>query len=651
MAEIPSVDTTITDQPVAAATGLDVLTVIAPVPLHADATPRIYAGSDGARSFHGYAPGVDYLAIHASETRKPVIFVGIPIETPGVVGSVDDSGVTGTSRVTVAAGPSGALDEIEGVVRVVTGGTVGTNGIVLSVSADGERTTKRVRLKTATSYTFPDLGVTVTFGTGTLVADDVFTFATTAPKGDGDGIAAARAALAAQMKKSRSWLVVGDAANATEVGDVTTEINAFATENKRFSLARVQVRDRLPLGKMSRSRKRMTGSPTLTFAEVGVTGDTITRSVGSWITDGFEQGDTITVDGSVSNDGDYVIASLTATVITLGSEDLTAEGPVADVGVVGSHTITFAEVGLTGDTITRSGGSWLDDGFRADDEITVDGSVSNDGTFTIAGVTATVITLGADDLTPESIQSHAFSIEAAKTFEDWAADLDTDFASVDDQRRIDLGMGKRRKKSPITGWRFRRPVQWAASVREYQHDVQVATYEVDLGSLDGWSGVDAHGNLEEFDDEAHGGGSSGRFTSFRSWDGEDPSYISLSLTRADENSLLSRTHNMHVANVMCSTIQAEGKLSIGKNLVLNPDGTATEAALGRIESAVNTAIALNLLSSGKEGPRASPGTRWVATRGDVLNIPGAHLRGKGTLNLNGTIEHFDTEILVPTGGA
>jgi len=78
----------------------------------------------------------------------------------------------------------------------------------------------------------------------------------------------------------------------------------------------------------------MIGSPTVTFANANP--DTITRSTGSWITDGFLVGDKITASGSVSNDGEYTIATggVTATVLTLTNTDvLVNEGPVASVAI------------------------------------------------------------------------------------------------------------------------------------------------------------------------------------------------------------------------------------------------------------------------------------------------------------------------------
>ena len=100
---------------------------------------------------------------------------------------------------------------------------------------------------------------------------------------------------------------------------------------------------------------RMTGSPDLTFAEVGGTGDTITRSDGSWLDDGFLVGDLIRVVGSASNDVTGEIAELTATVLTLTTTDLTPEGPVGgcsvtSVGGISSCTHVSAPGGAASET-------------------------------------------------------------------------------------------------------------------------------------------------------------------------------------------------------------------------------------------------------------------------------------------------------------
>lgn len=209
--------------------------------------------------------------------------------------------------------------------------------------------------------------------------------------------------------------------------------------------------------------------------------DTITRSVGSFVADGFLAGDKVTIysAGDVSaNDGQtYTIAAggVAALTLTLEAADaVVAEGPVnvtilthritynvlphrdntflnqtqtferstevrsnrmggtqvggtievggtvsvpmkLDNGVrellesaysslfapivsdAGAAATTFSFVDSDPDTITRAAGSFVDDGLVDGDLITVSGTVSNNGTFTIATVAPTTITLIPSD--------------------------------------------------------------------------------------------------------------------------------------------------------------------------------------------------------------------------------------------------------------
>lgn len=647
MAEIPSANVTVSEVAGAGVSGTGILAIFAPVAQNADVTPRVYANPQGLLDQHGYCPGASYLASHVLETRKPALFIGIPIATPGAVGRVNDEGVTGSSVITCTAGADGVMDEADIVLRVTRGGTVGTDQIVLSLSCDGGETTKTVRLGTSNSYTVPHLGITFSFGAGTLAVDDEFTCSTTAPKWDSDGITAARQALAAQSRYVKSVLVVGDCSVVADANVIRDEMNLYETANQRFTRARAQLRDRLPFAQMSRSVRRMTGAPTLTFAEVGTTGDTITRSSGSWISDGFAVGDIVTVSGSSSNNVTGPIASLTATVITLGSTDLNAEGPVSGCSVVAYEGLTFAEVGGTGDTITRSRGSWLDDGFRVGDEVTIDGTASNDVIGTIAALTSTTITLDDTDLAAETIGADDVTITVGETKAAWISTLEAAFASIDAQKRIGLGVGRRRKTCPITGWSFRRPVQWAACLREYSlRDIHIATWRKSDGPLAGWGSDDT----TEFDELVDGGALAARFTCFRSWaNGPEGAFIAMDLTRMGDDSLLSLTHNVDVVNLACTVVQSATEMAIGESLVLNRDGTATSESIGIIEGRVNRAVQQALLQDNGEGPRASSAV-WTASRDDVLNTPNATMNGVLSLNLRGTIVHINTNVVVAAAG-
>ena len=79
---------------------------------------------------------------------------------------------------------------------------------------------------------------------------------------------------------------------------------------------------------------------TIGFAENTADADTITDSGNGFLIAGFQAGDQLTVAGSTSNDGTYVIASVTAGTITLlGRNDLATEGAAATVTLTAPKTV------------------------------------------------------------------------------------------------------------------------------------------------------------------------------------------------------------------------------------------------------------------------------------------------------------------------
>lgn len=562
MASLPQATTTVSTEAGPPAAGSSYCVVVGCVATNADTTVRVFNSTKALYAQHGYAPAVDYAALHIEGTKKPVIFVGLPVVTAGVVGQNDASGVVGTSVITVTGTP---LEEVDAIVTVKTAGTVGVTGIKFALSLDGGFTEKTFSLGASTSLLIPYVGLTLHFAAGTLLADDVYTFTSTAPMYDTAGLTAARVALAAQQKLARSWMVIGDVATAVQAGYITTAINAYLTANKRSCLARTSVKDRLPLPKKS----KVVGE-TLTFATPA---ETCTRSAGSWIADGLKVGDHAVFDGTTDNDGTHIITTLTDTVMTCSASTFISEVATA----------------------------------------------SEDVTVTV----------------PQTMAA-------------WVAASDTAFASVDAQPRLDISLGRMRKLSPITGWSFRRPTGWAASIREYTKDLHVTTWRVQDGPLDGWSMLDANGNVVEYDERTDGGGLAGHFTTATTLDnGPNGAFISTSLTRDSESSLLSYTHNMYVANLACTVIQAATTRFIGKTVPLESDGTMRASARRKLESLVNSDLNNALMKEfvAGEGPRASKAV-WTMSPDDVLNVVDATITGSADLRVNGTIVNVNTSVRV-----
>ena len=113
-------------------------------------------------------------------------------------------------------------------------------------------------------------------------------------------------------------------------------------------------------------------------------------------------GESISPTVVVTDSAGQAKATFTSGSLSSGAAGVTINAWVVDKGRTTSNTIAFNDNAPAADTITRTGGSFISDGFVAGDQITVEGSTSNDGSYTLAIVAATTLTLvGADSLTAE----------------------------------------------------------------------------------------------------------------------------------------------------------------------------------------------------------------------------------------------------------
>jgi len=107
-------------------------------------------------------------------------------------------------------------------------------------------------------------------------------------------------------------------------------------------------------------------------------------------------------------------------------------------GWINAITIAFNDNDPDADTITDSGTGFVTAGFTATDKITVAGSDSNDGTYTLGNVAAGVLTLDeADELTNEEAGDDITIVNAipgnlAAGFLDWSVDLGADVVEITD---------------------------------------------------------------------------------------------------------------------------------------------------------------------------------------------------------------------------
>lgn len=630
----------------ASAKGLDLICLLVPAVLNADGQARLFGSAQAIIDFHGYNEGAEYAALHIDQTEKSVMVVALPITVPGVISRENVSGNTGSATSTITAAGTGIPGEHHGILTVIKGGTVGTDQIILGLSLDDGYLTKTIRFGTGNSYTEPNYAFTIALGAGTLNAGEtIHTWHGSGPRADATGLAAGFAALGQGQTGFRSALLLGDLQVAADATAFLNQLNSYATAHERFVYGRASVLDRLPKANSSKVLARMTGAPALTFAEVGGTGDTITRATGSWLADGFVAGDWIAITGTASNNVAGICTAVSALVITLGATDLTPETTSAAT-VTAAPALAFA---VSGHTITRSRGSWLDDGFRIGDVPTITGSVSNNTTLGAAtNVTALVMTFGAG-VVDESASSFTVSVTTGQTKAAWMAAIDAQFSSIDAAYRIDLSAGRGRVQSPYSLWSLRRPAAWFASIREYQHDLHIPTWRKSDGPC-GANLFDQNKKLVEYDDRPGVDGDAGsvaRFTTLRTYGNDTGAFISQSLTRDNADSLLSQTHNVSVVNLAQTVTQSQTETSgIGRVSQLNPDGTMTSDALSAIAGEVNEALSQALQINAKnEGPRCSF-VKYTPSADDLFNVPNAVLTGVTSIELDGTVHDINTIVSV-----
>jgi hypothetical protein len=131
---------------------------------------------------NGMGPGVEFAGFVANATGNTVAFVAVPLtggSNTGVFGVLPGGS---TSALTLTGTP---FDSYYALVTVLVSGTIATGGAQVGISLDNGRTTAYTVnvpttgiIGTGTTFT-TQTGLTITFGAGTLVAGDKFSWVST----------------------------------------------------------------------------------------------------------------------------------------------------------------------------------------------------------------------------------------------------------------------------------------------------------------------------------------------------------------------------------------------------------------------------------------------------------------------------------------
>lgn len=523
-------------------------------------TPLPFQGAAALVAEYANGDGVEFSARYLKRVKKPIWKVRVPVTTAGSIAQLRQTG-SGTSVVSTTGTPEKTF---EALVRVENDGTIGTDGIKLRVAIGGRSdevaTAPLNRLGTSTTFALANTGITLSFAAGTLKAGDEIYVAAHGPRASNADISAAVAALTALPQKFRAILVCGDftEAQASALLDDIATARAAGKRSVFFLSVRDRYRDAV-----------MTGKPSdVDFAAVG---HTITRNTGSWVTDGFKVGQTVSVSGSASNDGAVgVLTAVSATVLTFGS------------GVI-------AESNVDGATI---------------------------------------------------------SVTATESDSVWAAAMLSDFASyADTNGHTAISSGCGWGTSEIHKTRMRMPAAWHALTRYMQHDLQVGPDRREDGALEDCSIEDENRVITEHDSRTNQVLESFGFLTLCSDVDEPGCFVGYPSTMAAAGSAFGVIPWRAVTNLFEDVVAKVTNRFLGGNPATNKDGTLTDHERQTFSKLVTRQLEAELLTPKTEGARASS-VSWEAAADDVVNVPNAILHGEGSLGTLGRINQVSTTVYV-----
>lgn len=193
-------------------------------------TPAAFARVTDIQANFTNGPAVEAAAHYIERYGRAVLFVRSNANVAAVLGSVDVTGVVGTSVVTATGTPA---DNVELKVKVLTGGTIGVAGITYQLSADAGRNYGPITsLGTANTLVVPDsLGVTFHFAAGTLLANDTWSVLATAATWNSADIQTSLAALKATQQLWEIVQIVGPI-DASTVVTIDAAISGMASVGK-----------------------------------------------------------------------------------------------------------------------------------------------------------------------------------------------------------------------------------------------------------------------------------------------------------------------------------------------------------------------------------------------------------------------------------
>jgi len=156
------------------------------IPLHAGysslGAPNVmktYSSIPALIAEQGQGPAVEAAAFDLANTGGPIRFMKTATSVAGALSAVTASG--GGPTVSVATSPANTpFDDYQAIIAIVTGGVLGAGKFKYSLD-NGVTYSEVQTIPAGGTYAIANTNITVTFASGTYVANETYSFTTTAP--------------------------------------------------------------------------------------------------------------------------------------------------------------------------------------------------------------------------------------------------------------------------------------------------------------------------------------------------------------------------------------------------------------------------------------------------------------------------------------
>ncbi len=221
------------------------LAVIGPCSSGTGNTPTVVGDIQTLVTTFGSGPMVELGAHVLQLAGGPIVAMRVTTAAAGVNGSITNSG-TGSSVLAVSAGTP--KDDADVQVKITTAAAAVTSGAgAYQLSLDGGKTFGAITTVPTSAAIVLGNGTTVTFGTGTLVAGDIYSFHCTAPAFTNTELATAMDAL---NTDSNTWFAVAVAGIPADAATwnamfttLDTKMTAAETTYFRYAFALIAAPD------------------------------------------------------------------------------------------------------------------------------------------------------------------------------------------------------------------------------------------------------------------------------------------------------------------------------------------------------------------------------------------------------------------------